>query len=112
MSVQPLTTLPIPCSETPLLLDVPQNCVRIIPLTAELAGSFLRGVHDFSKSFSDVQLSTSVNDRGMFKPSPELAAMYPEDEWYGKQWVEEGGDAVSEQIAAVEAFTQQFQDYL
>lgn len=94
------------------LSDVPQNCVRIIPLTPELAGSFLRGVHDFSKSFSDVQLSTGSNDRGMFIPSPQLGAMYPEDEWYGRRWVEEGGHAVSEQIAAVEAFTQQFQEYL
>ncbi|TEB38885.1 hypothetical protein FA13DRAFT_415566 [Coprinellus micaceus] len=91
---------------------VPQNCIRVIPVTAELAGTFLRKVHDFSKSFSDVQLSTSSNDRGRFIPSPELKAMYPEDDFYGVNWVREGREAVSEQNAAVEAFAQQFRDYL
>lgn len=81
-------------------------------MTAELAGAFLRKVHDFSKSFSDVQLSTSSNDRGRFIPSPELKAMYPEDDFYGVNWVREGREAVSEQNAAVEAFAQQFRDYL
>lgn len=91
---------------------VPQDCIRIIPLTAELAGSFCRKGSDFNKSFGDVQLSTISNERGRFRPSAEVCGMYPEDEFYGMRWVREGREAVAEQDAKVEAFAQQFKDYL
>jgi hypothetical protein len=62
--------------------------------------------------FSDVQLVTEENDRGVFKPSAELKQVYPDDESYAARWVQEGHEAADEQRAAIEEFARRFQDYL
>ncbi|KAF6766657.1 hypothetical protein DFP72DRAFT_27479 [Ephemerocybe angulata] len=92
---------------------VAQDDIQIIPLTAELASSFVWNTFpEICRFVCDVQLSTESNERGLFRPSIEMKQEYPEDEWYGSRWIKEGREAVSEQIAAVEAFTQQFKDLL
>ncbi|RXW24004.1 hypothetical protein EST38_g1840 [Candolleomyces aberdarensis] len=61
---------------------VAQEHVQKIALTADLAKSFVTNNSLMSVYFSDVQLVTEDNDRGVFKPSADLKQVYPDDEWY------------------------------
>jgi len=83
-----------------------------MPLSPDLAANFMDKNPEMGRYFSDVLIGGMGNDRGFFRLSPETKLDYPDDDWCGAKWVEEGTEALAEQAAAVEAFAEEFKDYL